>query len=116
MSATPGPWVYAVYRPEGGETARITTVAHCCDFVIGIPSDYPGGDYRHGDPSGDPEDDARLIAAAPRLLAALKRLIAAHDAHDTMHAEDGDDVARMIEWAAAEDEARAAIAAAEGKP
>jgi hypothetical protein len=58
--------------------------------------------------------DARLIAAAPDLLAALRRLMASLDAHSTLHAEDGDDVARMIEWAAAENEARAAIASATG--
>lgn len=58
--------------------------------------------------------NARLIAAAPQMLDALKRLIASMDAHSTLHADDGDDVARMVEWADAEDDARAAIAAAQG--
>lgn len=72
---TPGPWIYArEFGPSITELPRITTVARCADFVIGLPCDYPGGDYRDGDPSGDEEADARLIAAAPELLAVLKEL------------------------------------------
>lgn len=59
--------------------------------------------------------DARLIAAAPDLLAALQRLVASDDAHSTIHAPDGDDVARMFEYAEAFDAARAAIARATGE-
>lgn len=66
---TPGPWVYArEYGESVTEAPKITTVARCADFVIGLECDYPGGDYRNGDPSGDEEADARLIAAAPELL------------------------------------------------
>ena len=50
-----------------------------------------------------------------QLLGALKRLIASMDAHSTLHADDGDDIARMVEWEEAEDEARGAIRAAEGE-
>lgn len=72
---TPGPWAYALeYGPNITEPPRITTVGRCANYVIGLPSDYPGGNYRDGDPSGDEEADARLMAAAPELLAALKHL------------------------------------------
>ena len=66
MSHTPGPWIYA---HDVGNSTYVTTVATCGDYVIGLPSDQPGGNYRDGDPSGDVEDDTRLIAAAPTLLA-----------------------------------------------
>jgi hypothetical protein len=69
---TPGPWEFAADFDVNGEKARITTIAVCCDFVIGLPSQFPGGNYRDGDPSGEPEADARLIAAAPELLEASK--------------------------------------------
>jgi hypothetical protein len=67
---TPGPWVYAE-RKSLNDRPCVTTVAHCCEYVIGLPSDIPGGNYRDGDPSGDPEADARLITAAPTLFDAL---------------------------------------------
>jgi len=72
---TPGPWVYDRFMQPGCNRAYITTVARCCEYVIGLQSDYPGGNYRDGDPTGDPEADARLIAAAPELLAALCGLL-----------------------------------------
>ena len=68
---TPGPWVFARDFDEAGQRAKVTTVAVCAEFVIGLPSDFPGGNYRDGDPSGESEADARLIAAAPELLEAL---------------------------------------------
>lgn len=52
---TPGPWVYAPGRGEGGKLPKVTVVAHCAGYVIGLPSDVEGGDYRWGDPSGDEE-------------------------------------------------------------
>jgi hypothetical protein len=53
-----------------------------------------------------------MDAAALKLAAALRRLIEATDAYSTVHAPDDDDVARMLEYAAALDNARAALAAA----
>ena len=77
-SFTPGPWVYALDTgPIGTELPCITTVARCAQFVIGLASDVPGGNYRDGDPSGDEEADARLIAAAPLMLEALQLIASA---------------------------------------
>lgn len=56
-------------RPE------IATVAWVGDFVVGIPTPgFEGGNYRDAD-YGTDEADARLIAAAPDLLAALVRIL-----------------------------------------
>ena len=71
---TPGPWVYGLRFDSENQRAKITTVAHCGDYVIGLASAYPGGDYRQGDPCGAEEADAKLIAAAPDLLAAAEAI------------------------------------------
>lgn len=74
---TPGPWVYAIeYGPNVAELPCITTVGRCANYVIGLPSEYPGGNYRDGDPCGDEEADARLMASAPDLLDALQVVVA----------------------------------------
>jgi hypothetical protein len=72
---TPGPFVFAPYQDANGEQARITTIGHVSDFVVGLPSDIPGGDYRNGDPSGDMEADARLFAASYSLYMAAKQAL-----------------------------------------
>lgn len=55
----------------------------------------------------------RAVNTHEQLVSALRNLIAASDAYSTVHAPDGDDAARMVEYAAAFDNARAALAAAE---
>ena len=52
----------------------------------------------------------KLQAERDDLLAALQRIVATDDYHATLHAPDGDDVARMIEYAEAFRNARQAIA------
>lgn len=59
------------------ELPKITTVAYCCDYVIGLPSRYPGGDYRY-DPSGSPEADTAFIAACDPDT--IRELLAERDA------------------------------------
>lgn len=105
---TPGPWIYArEFGPNITELPRITTIARCADFVIGLECDYPGGDYRNGDPSGDEEADARLIAAAPDLLEALKGMLALDEENHQRYPGD-EDVCQEVQAA------RAAIARATG--
>lgn len=69
-----------------------------CRARIAIVDDGPG--------VGDPEANARLIAAAPDLLAALKRLVEVNET------EAGDDVRQ---WAAAMQAAHEAIEKATGE-
>ena len=54
----------------------------------------------------------RLHEVNQELFEAIKRLVVTDDAHTTIHAPDGDDIARMIEYAKAFDNARAALAKA----
>lgn len=100
MKHTPAPWKAGARSVSAPET----------EDRLGLDCRLYGGN------AGDNRANARLIAASPDLLAALRRLIAALDAHATVHAADGDDVARMLEYAQAEDAARAAIAKATGAP
>jgi hypothetical protein len=65
MTRTPGPWSYAELMPDGviirrAGTFEINTPAY--DVCTLVPN---GGPIRN-------EDDARLIAAAPDMLAALE--------------------------------------------
>ena len=55
----------------------------------------------------------QLKPPSPDMLAASRRMLAALDAHDTLHAADGDDYARMLELGAALENMRAAIKKAE---
>lgn len=92
MQFTPGPWVAATAAACAEvQVMEIAEVAHM--RVIPAAGGWPT--------PGAPEDDARLMAAAPDLLAALERLLASGDVRDA--AEDG-----------AMKQARAAIAKATG--
>ena len=66
MTYTPGPWV--VIQPEANEIGQEMAVKHECYFVATV--------HDMGGPSGDTEREAnaRLIAAAPELLAELKSM------------------------------------------
>jgi len=81
---TKGPWIYANRFTESGEKPKITTVCWVGDYVIGVPSDYPGGDYRCGAVSESLESDARLIAQAPELLDALMKMLWFFDGYQGM--------------------------------
>lgn len=71
MRPTRGPWAYA-RDDDPKNPAHVTTVARVGSFVVGLASPYPGGNYRDGDPDGDEEADAALIASVHDLLRACE--------------------------------------------
>jgi len=96
---TPGPWKFT-----GGYAPAVKTQTghHICGGILGIP-DQIGG-YSLAECSAN----ARLIAAAPDLLAALKDWQELRDS-------EGDDGRDVVEWIErVERQMRAAIAKAEG--
>lgn len=98
MKHTPGPWMFEFYEPE--KKTEVCTVAHVGDYRVGFETPgYPGGNYRDSE-YGHEEADARLIAAAPTLLEALKGLVEAFPGP-------------VDDWRYAD--ARAALASAEGE-
>lgn len=64
MNHTPGPWVASEMRVFRGDIDGNTYIAGTA------PADYSGGD------TSEAKANARLIAAAPDLLAALEAVIA----------------------------------------
>ena len=112
---TPGPWV-AECDPSNNNS-EIATIAWVADWCVGIPTPgYPGGNYRDTE-YGLAEADARLIAAAPDLLKALRSVIDALESREDVY--DGSDgeprpneaMSLLSEFG---DVARAAIAKATG--
>ena len=74
---TPGPWKAASAAACAEvECMEIAEVAHM--RVIPAAGGWPT--------PGAPEDDARLMAAAPELLAALERLLSSGDVRDACEA------------------------------
>jgi hypothetical protein len=67
---TPGPWGYAEHK--GRESPPIATVAVVEEWIVGPEFDDPN--MVCYDDHGSAEADAKLISAAPELLAALKAL------------------------------------------
>lgn len=101
MTHTPGPWVWDADK-------RLVTVARDargCIPVVSATGGYYGDDGIEVD-----EDDARLIAAAPELLAACNLM---EEYERLMGA--GQDVAAMDAYARAAEARKAAIAKAEGR-
>ena len=104
---TPGPW-YAD-KIQDRAAFNIFTPGQCTALLTLEPGKYDGADPR----VGSVEANARLIAAAPDLLEALRALLAVAPyhapgaAHGVMGAEE--------RHASAIKAARAAIAKAEGK-
>ena len=95
---TPAPWLYRLHHPAFGRNVWIVyRGANPDTTVIG--------------PTPQDEADARLIVAAPELLAALAEYLAADDAWNDCCGE-----ATAARLCAAREAARAAIARATGQP
>ena len=84
MTCTPGPWNYEIVPFDKEERSR--PKSEWSGLYIGPSDDETGGvshtiiegAFTHGPEDGDPEDDARLLAAAPA-AADLARHLAGMD-------------------------------------
>ena len=100
-SHTPGPWVWA------GDPVRGCALNSAHGEVLGY-ADYEGMWFAsYGHPEKD-ASNARLIAAAPDLLAALKMLLADIEEYQRINSLGGEKKHSQVQ-------ARAAISAAEGQ-
>ena len=109
MSHTPGPWKHiggwAVYSQDDRPLARAA-----CAFAADCLRESSEDERWNAEsaiPDSEAESNARLIAAAPELLAALKRII------DDFEAKT--DASASSYWLPKWEAARAAIAKAEGR-
>lgn len=85
------------------------TGANSLQLVAGCFNDIGGPEVA----AGNAAFIVRACNSHEQLVAALRNLIAASDAYSTVHAPDSDDAARMVRYAEAFNNARAALAAAE---
>lgn len=113
---TPGPWIAKPENPNFVEDDEWTDFEVIPDKVLewGSPAPVAVCSFCYEEQA---EANARLIAAAPDLLAALRALLTAEMLHETaMSANDvsGVDAANEAKWPAV-DAAHAAIAKATGK-
>ena len=106
---TPGPW--AIDVPDDRRSpVRITTAAPIFEGAT-LPAEIARVTRIHGR-CGNYAANARLIAAAPDLLFALRELVKLHDGEVFLCVEKDDDATA----AAALDVSREAIAKATGEP
>ena len=106
-SHTPGPWTHKP-RARDGHTDTICK-GHAAFVQVGCPRvERPILDYPH---DNEQTANARLIAAAPELLAAIKALVAEFDAYDSAMTEIG---RGHEDYGGQRAAARAAIAKADG--
>jgi hypothetical protein len=104
---TQGPWEqHALLSPSENDKGFRVTAFDGRDGRMWIADVSPVIDNERGDASEEGKANARLIAASPDLLAALKRYVE----HDDTNHEPGNTF-----WQQIKDEALAAIAKAEGK-
>lgn len=113
---TPGPWE-CVWSEDDGHVIRMSSALggangyeshHCIEYQHGL---YPDD----GDQFKEAKANARLIAAAPDLLAALKALLSFHQVRWVQDEGPDGEGWKSTELTAAFDAADAAIAKAEGQ-
>lgn len=104
---TPGPWGVATWPADGPVECLIATVAFVGDCVVG--PEFENAHSVNYERHGSVEADARLIAAAPELLAALREMRDRCEMRDRWEPECDAADRRML------DAANAAIAKATGE-